>query len=90
MKTLKIHFSGIVQGIFFRSFIKENAEKLKIKGYVRNLSSGELELIIEGRDERINDMLKICKKGPAHSEIKKIEIKEIKHQGFSEFKILSL
>lgn len=90
MKTLKIIFTGIVQGIFFRNFIKENAEKLNIKGYTRNLSNGELEMIIEGRDENINEMIKICEKGPIHSEIKNINIQEIKHQGFKEFKILKL
>ena len=90
MKTLKIKINGIVQGVFFRKFVKESAEEIGIRGYVRNLNDGNVELIIEGKDEKVNEMLNRCKKGPKHSEIKDIEIEEIKHQGFDGFKVSSL
>ena len=54
MKTLKILITGTVQGVFFRNFIKEEAEKLELKGYVRNLPDKRIELVIEGRDESVN------------------------------------
>ena len=81
---------GVVQGVFFRKFVKENAEELGIRGYVRNLNDGVIELIIEGKYEKVNEMLDRCKKGPKHSEIKDIEIEEIKYQGFNGFRISNL
>ena len=89
MKTIKIFITGIVQGVFFRSFVKEQAEKLKLKGFCRNLDDGRVEIVVEGRDENINEMVSSCKKGPKQSEIKEVEQEEIKHQGFDSFKILT-
>ena len=50
MKTLKIVISGVVQGVFFRKFVKENADELEVKGFVRNLDDGKVEIVIEGED----------------------------------------
>ena len=90
MKTLKIKVTGTVQGVFFRKFVKENADELGVRGYVRNMEDGSVEIVIEGRDERVNEMLARCKKGPSHSEVSEVEVEEIKHQGFDGFKVSSL
>ncbi len=90
MKTLKIFISGTVQGIFFRQFIKEKADELGLKGFARNLDDGRVEVIVEGKDENVNEMLGACKQGPAQSDIKNTESEEIKHQGFDGFKILRM
>ena len=90
MKTTKIFITGTVQGIFFRRFIKEEAEKLGLKGFVRNLDDGRIEVVAEGKDENINKMIAICKKGSAHSIIKNVQSQEIRNQGFDSFKVLSL
>lgn len=90
MKTLKIILSGTVQGVFFRDFVKESADKLNVRGFVRNLNDGRLEILAEGRDENVNMFLAKCKSGPNQSHIKNVEIKELKHQGFDSFKVLSL
>jgi|TARA_B100001971_G_C17955539_1_gene414743 acylphosphatase len=89
MKTNKIIISGTVQGVFFRNFVKEQAEKLGLKGFARNLDDGRVEVIVEGRDENVNEMVKKCKQGPAQSEIKEIEQEELNHQSFDSFKILT-
>jgi acylphosphatase len=90
MKTLRIRVTGIVQGVFFRAFVKENADKLNVRGFVRNLDSGRTEIVAEGRDESVNQLLKSIRQGPAHAEVKNVEIEELKHQGFKEFKIMRI
>ena len=90
MKTLRVKITGTVQGVFFRKFVKENADELGVSGYIRNMDDGSLEIVIEGRDEVVNDMLARCKKGPSHSEVEEVESEEIKHQGFGGFKVSSL
>lgn len=89
MKTLRIYISGTVQGVFFRRFVKQEADKLSLKGFVRNMDNGRVEVVIEGRDENVNEMLARCRKGSPHSEVRDIETHELKHQGFEEFKITS-
>lgn len=90
MKTLRVKIKGVVQGIFFRKFVKDNADELSVRGFVRNLEDGRIEMVMEGKDDKVNELLIKCKKGPKHSEIKEIEIEEIKHQGFKDFKISKL
>ena len=82
--------SGTVQGIFFRGFIKENAERLNIKGFVRNLEDSRVEVFLEGDTDSVTKMVELCKKGPKHSKVENTVIKEEKFQGFKEFKILHI
>ena len=89
-KSTRLYIEGIVQGIFFRSFIKENAERYNVKGFTRNLEDGRIEIFIEGDTDSVNKMIEVCKKGPKHSQIKKIQIKPEKFQGFKDFKILHI
>ncbi len=90
MKTLKIFIDGTVQGVFFRQFVKQEANELGLKGFARNLDDGRVEIVVEGRDENVNEMIKRCRKGPPQSDIKNVETQEIRHQGFEEFKILKM
>jgi acylphosphatase len=90
-KAVRLMISGTIQGIFFRMFCKENADKLGLKGYVRNLDDGDVELVLEGNSDEIEKMIEICKQGPPRARIRKIQIQEIKWQGdFKEFKILKI
>jgi acylphosphatase len=89
-KSVRIYIIGSVQGIFFRAFLKENAEKLNVKGFVRNLEDGRLEVFLEGNSEEVNKMIELCKKGPKHSQIRSVELKEEKFQDFKNFKILHI
>lgn len=81
---------GTVQGIFFRQFVKEHAEKLGLTGFVRNLTeSGNVEIIAEGEGDKIERLSKIVAKGPEHSQIRHVQIEERKWSGeFKEFKVL--
>ncbi|MBT3690895.1 acylphosphatase [archaeon] len=90
MKTLRIYVSGSVQGVFFRKFIKDNADKLNVRGFVRNLEDGRVEILLEGKDDNVKEMLGVCKTGPKHADIKNMEIREIRHQDFKGFKVMRL
>lgn len=89
-KAFRLYISGTVQGIFFRQFIKDNAERNNLRGFVRNLEDGRIEIFIEGDNENVDKMIEVCRKGPKHSQIKKVDIKEEKIQDFKEFKILHI
>lgn len=89
-KSVRLYINGIVQGIFFRIFVKENAEKNNVRGFVRNLDDGRIEIFLEGIINDVNKMMEICEKGPKHSQIKNVEIKPETFQDFKEFKILHI
>jgi acylphosphatase len=89
-KSIRLYIEGTVQGVFFRSFIKENAERYDVKGFTRNLEDGRIEIFIEGDTNNVNKMVELCKKGPKHSIIKDIQIKPETFQGFRSFKVLHI
>ena len=88
MKTIKIFVTGSVQGAYFRQFVNKTAGELKLKGFVRNLDNGKVEVVVEGRDENVNKMIEECKKGAPQASVKEIQVEELSHQGFDSFKIL--
>ena len=89
-KAVKIIIFGTVQGVFFRTFIKENADKLSIAGFIRNLEDGNLEIWAEGDSKQVNEMIEICRQGPKHAQIKRLDIIDEKFQGIDGFKILKI
>jgi len=90
MKTIKLTVSGSVQGVTFRQFVRDNADRLGIRGFVRNLEDGRVEIVAEGKDEMVNELIDRCKKGPPHANVKETEVRDIKNQGFDDFKISSM
>ena len=87
-KSIRFSISGSIQPRFFNQFIKENADKLKVKGFVRNLEDGRAEIFIEGDNDSVEKMSSICRRGPQHSMIRNVEEKQEKFQDFKDFKIL--
>lgn len=87
----KIIISGTVQGIFFRNFTRENANKLNLKGYIRNLEDGNIEIFVEGEKDNINSLIDLLKKDPPYSQIRDVKVETRRWSGdFKEFKILSI
>ncbi|HUW43461.1 MAG TPA: acylphosphatase [Bacillota bacterium] len=89
-KSVRLYIEGLVQGVFFRSFVKENAERYDVKGFIRNLEDGRIEIFLEGNPDNVNKVMELVKKGPKHSQIRKVMIKPEKFQDFKSFKILHI
>ncbi len=89
-KSVRIYIDGTVQGVFFRAFIKENAERHNVKGFIRNLESGKIEVFLEGDSDGVNKMIELCEKGPKHAQIRNVQIKPERFQDFKVFKVLHI
>jgi acylphosphatase len=89
-KSIRLYIEGVVQGVFFRNFVKENADEKNVKGFIRNLTDGRIEIFLEGDANDVNAMIEVCKEGPKHSQIKKVEEKPETFQSFKEFKVLHI
>lgn len=79
-----VYISGRVQGVFFRSSAEDKALELGVKGWVRNLRDGRVEAIFEGEKEKVEEMLKWCRKGPPYARVANVEVKWEEYKG--EFK----
>lgn len=67
--------SGRVQGVFYRANARSFASELGLKGWVRNLQDGRVEVIAEGRKNALDRLIEFCRKGPEGSEIENVDIK---------------
>ena len=90
MKSVRIKIAGLVQGVYFRKYIADEAKKLGILGHVRNLESGEVEVMAEGSLGDVDKMIAACKKGSPHSKIKTVDVQDINHIGFDNFRVLDI
>lgn len=87
--SVRIFVLGFVQGVGYRQYVKKNALKRGIRGYVRNLSDGRVEAVFQGDKEKVEDMIGICEKGPFLSEVKFVDVKwEEDRDEFPSFEIL--
>ena len=89
-KSKRFFITGNVQPIFFHAFVKENADKLGIKGFVRTLEDRRIEIFIEGDINSVEKMAALCRRGPEHSLIRNVEERDSSFQGFGEFKVLKI
>ena len=69
MKAIHISIYGQVQGVGFRAWIKEEADKLKVFGWVRNASDGSVELFLQGDESSVNQLLALTWEGPIQAEV---------------------
>ncbi len=74
--TLHILVKGKVQGVGFRGTAKHYAEKLCLKGTVKNLSDGGVEIYIQGLRENLNGFIENLKEDEGIAEIEHIFTEE--------------
>ncbi len=65
---------GLVQGVGFRYFVLRKAQALGLKGFVKNLYSGEVQTVAEGEKANIEDLFLQIKIGPSHASVNKCTI----------------
>ena len=88
-KRINIIVSGHVQGVFFRAHVMYIAKKLGLKGFVRNLLDGNVEIIAEGPEGNLKELLEFCKKGPIGARVTNIKVDYEKAKGdYNEFFIV--
>lgn len=87
MKHLNITVSGKVQGVFYRAFTQQEAQRLKLKGFVRNQPNGDVYIEAEGEEHVLNEFVNWCKKGSPNAVVKAVKATEGDLKKFSEFSI---
>ncbi len=67
--------SGVVQGVGFRYFVLRNAQQLGLKGFTKNLYTGEVLTVAEGPKYLLEELIKKIKIGPSHAYVRDVKIK---------------
>lgn len=88
IKQARVLISGFVQGVGFRHFVRNKALEIGLTGWVRNLPDGRVEVVLQGSKEKIEEMIRLCKKGPFLGEVEDIVVEwQEEDRQFSDFSI---
>jgi acylphosphatase len=74
MISKRLLISGRVQGVFYRGWTEEAARRLGLRGWVRNLRSGEVEVLVTGPEEAVDELIQQCWDGPRAADVTDIEV----------------
>ena len=87
-RRIRILVAGRVQGVCFRAAAKQQAGKLLCKGFVRNLSDGQVEIVAEGTDDVLQKLIDWSHKGPLMAKVEKVVTEEIESiEQFIDFEV---
>ncbi len=79
--------SGKVQGVGFRQFTIKEAERLDLDGWVRNLLDGRVEVLVEGEESAVGELVDWLRRGPERAEVSGVTLEEQPLQGVVGFLI---
>jgi acylphosphatase len=87
MKAIHLLISGRVQGVNYRKSTQEEAIRLGVMGWVRNLPDGRVEAHVEGKPELVDQLINWCRHGPPDAMVSAVEELSAVWQGFSTFDV---
>lgn len=71
--AIRFVVSGKVQGVFFRASTQQHARHLGLRGYVRNLDDGRVEVVAAGADEALDALAEWLWQGPPSSRVDAVD-----------------
>jgi len=85
---LNISVFGRVQGVWFRKYTKDQADLLKIKGFVKNLQDGCVYIEAEAEKKNLEEFVDWLYTGSPMSKVQDVIWKKGELQSFKQFKII--
>ena len=83
----RVLISGLVQDVWFRATTAKHAVQAGVRGWVRNLSDGRVEAVLEGTADAVNEMVDFCSQGPEMARVDRIEVVEESPENLEGFRI---
>jgi acylphosphatase len=81
--------TGTVQGVYYRYSTTRIADGLGLKGTVRNLPDGGVEIVCEGEEKDVKSLIEWCKKGPRGAYVTRVDVEwEAPTHAFPDFSIV--
>ncbi len=87
-KRLRVTVSGRVQGVAFRASTRRKATQLGVTGWVRNLANGDVEIVVEGEEDQVKQLVSWAKTGPSRARATDLHSQQEEYRGeFDTFSI---
>ncbi|HEY9708474.1 MAG TPA: acylphosphatase [Oculatellaceae cyanobacterium] len=80
-----VFISGRVQGVGYRYSTMDEADRLGVNGWVRNLPDGRVEAVFEGSRQVVDEMMRWCHKGSTAAVVKDVAVEYEELEGLRGF-----
>jgi acylphosphatase len=88
-KRVQVTIRGRVTGVFFRASTQREAKRLGVTGWVRNRNDGSVEMVAEGEEDAIKEMISWAHHGPSAARVEHVDVRWRGYTGeFSDFRIV--
>ncbi len=86
-EQIRVHVfvSGRVQGVGYRYSTLNEAQRLGVNGWVRNLPDGSVEAVFEGSRTVVEEIIRWCHKGPTAAVVKDVAVEYEELEGLRGF-----
>ncbi len=88
MKCVHLIVFGKVQGVFFRDNTRRKSIELGLKGYTKNLADGTVEVVAQGDEDKINELIEFIKNNPGASNVEGVKLRHKEPENFKNFEVL--
>ena len=88
MPTIHLLIKGKVQGVFYRATAKKIANKFNLTGWIKNTKDDDVEAIITGDEDKLQEFINWCKKGPEKAYVEEVIVTKLKDIMFTNFEII--
>lgn len=86
-QKVRVLIAGRVQGVGYRFWTVNQAQKLGLNGWVRNLQDGRVEAVFEGDAQTVEQMIQACHSGPAAAIVQNVTVARGNVEGIEGFKL---
>jgi len=83
----RLWIRGRVQGVAFRWSTRQEAQRLGLAGWVRNLADGSVEAVFEGPAEDVARAEAFCATGPPAAHVTGVEARDEAPEGLAGFEV---
>jgi acylphosphatase len=88
MMATRFLVAGRVQGVGYRDWCRREAMSRGLKGTVRNLPDGRVEVVVVGSAEETDRFLEACRSGPPAAEVTEIGLEVVEDPQVESFHVL--
>ncbi|MGH3362262.1 MAG: acylphosphatase [Nocardioides sp.] len=86
-KAVDVTVSGRVQGVSFRAYTQQEADRLGVTGWVSNEPDGTVAGHFEGADAAVDALVEWCRHGPRLADVDRVDVQPGEQQGASRFDV---
>ncbi|MFT3706655.1 MAG: acylphosphatase [Archangium sp.] len=76
MADRRVHLviKGLVQGVSYRASAQDEARRLGVRGWVRNLKNGDVESVAEANADTLENFITWCRRGPEEARVENVNV----------------